>query len=384
MDYGIKRPSGRGTRIICALVLPVLAAVAIAACGSSSPTDANGLLRQTFSGSHTVNSGNLNFAITISPSGSSTLTSPITISFGGPFESQGKGKLPKSNFVISFTAQGKTGSLGIVSTGTAGYVTLQGTSYQLPTATFQKLESSFASIASSPGGTGGSGALSKLGINPMRWLTSPSVIGSENVGGADTTHIHAGVNVVALLTDLSTFLQKASSLGVSGASRIPSGISAASRQRIASAVKNPTFDVWTGTGDKTVRKLSIRLTLPVTGQISTALGGLNAADIGLTMQYANLNQPQSITAPTSVQPFSQFQSKLRTIVAALQGAAGSVTGSSSGGSSSTGSAGSGTASSGSGSSTGAGSAITSYSQCIQAAGSDVTKMQQCASLLNSK
>ena len=372
MDYGIDRPARRGTRIFCASLLPVLAAIIVSGCGSSSSPDANGLLRQTFSGSHTVNSGNLNFAITISPSGSKTLTSPITINFGGPFESQGKGKLPKSNFVISFTAQGKTGSLGILSTGSAGYVTLQGTSYQLPASTFQKLESSFASLASSPGGSGGSGALSKLGIDPMHWLTSPSVVGSENVGGADTTHIRAGVNVDALLTDLSTFLQKASSLGVSGAPKIPTGISAASRQRIAAAVKNPTFDVWTGTGDKTVRKLAIRLTLPITGQASTALGGLSAADIGLTMQYANLNQPQSIGAPTSVRPFTEFQSKLRTIVGALQGSVGSVTGS----------AGGSTTGSGSGGSSGSSSAVTSYSQCIQAAGGDVSKMQQCASLLN--
>ena len=91
------------------------------------------------------------------PSGSSTLNGPITLSFGGPFQSLGKGKLPKSNFNVSISALGKTGSLGILSTGTTGYVTLQGTSYQLPAATFQKLESSFAALASSPGGGSGSG-----------------------------------------------------------------------------------------------------------------------------------------------------------------------------------------------------------------------------------
>ena len=298
MDYGIDRPARRGTRIFCASLLPVLAAIIVSGCGSSSsrrcerPAQAD-VQRLAHGQQRQPQLRNDD-----QPERVEDADGPITLSFGGPFQSQGKGKLPKSNFVISFTAQGKTGSLGILSTGSAGYVTLQGTSYQLPASTFQKLESSFASLASSPGGSGGSGALSKLGIDPLHWLTSPSVVGSENVGGADTTHIRAGVNVAALLTDLSTFLQKASSLGVSGAPKIPTGISAASRQRIAGAVKNPTFDVWTGTGDKTVRKLAIRLTLPITGQASTALGGLSAADIGLTMQYANLNQPQTIGAPT--------------------------------------------------------------------------------------
>ena len=130
-------------------------AIAVAACGSSSSGGGSGnaqsLLKQTFSGSHTVNSGNLSFSLTIEPSGSSKLSGPITLSFGGPFQSLGKGKLPKSNFNVSISALGHTGTLGILSTGTSGYVSLDGTSYQLPQATFQKLESSFSSVGSGSG-----------------------------------------------------------------------------------------------------------------------------------------------------------------------------------------------------------------------------------------
>jgi hypothetical protein len=151
-----------------AAILVALVSVGIGACGSSSSNPAT-VLRQTFSGSHTVNSGNLNFSITVNPSGSTTLTSPITLTFGGPFQSLGKGKLPESDFTVTFTAQGRTSSLGILSTGTAGYVSLGGTSYQLPATTFQKLESSFAQLATSPGSGGASSSgLSKLGINPLR------------------------------------------------------------------------------------------------------------------------------------------------------------------------------------------------------------------------
>ncbi len=350
-----------------AVLAGTLACLALVACGSSSSSqDATSLLRQTFGGKHTVTSGNLNFTITVNPSGSSTLTTPLSLSFGGPFQSLGQGKLPASNFTVSFTAQGRTGSLGILSTGTAGYVTLQGTSYQLPAATFQRLESSFAQLATSAGSGGGSGALSKLGIDPLHWLTNPSVVGNDNVGGTSTTHIRAGINVAALLTDLNTFLQKASTLGVSGASKISSSISPSTRQRIASEVKNPTFEVWTGASDKTIRKLALDLTVPVTGQFSTLLGGLRSAAISVTMQYANLNQPQTITAPTAVRPFSEFSARLQGLLAALRGAVG-------GGSTGTGSSGSGSSSTS--------PAIQSYTQCITAASGDVAKMQKCASLL---
>ena len=204
------------------------------------------------------------------------------------------------------------------------------------------------------------------------------------MGGAQTTHIHAGVNVSALLTDLNTVLEKASSLGVSGASSLKSGIPAADRTKIASEIKNPSVDIWTGTSDKTIRRLTITLTVPVTGTTSSELGGLTSANIGLTMQYSDLNQPQTIKAPTTVRPFSEFQSKLNAFVQELQGATGGALGgsSSSGSSSSGSSSGSGSGSSG-GTSTGSSSNVTLYSQCIQSAGGDVGKMQKCASLLGS-
>jgi hypothetical protein len=299
--------------------LALIIALALGACGSSGGTGgASGLLKQTFTGSHKVTSGNLDFSVTIDPSGSSTLKTPISLTFGGPFQSLGTGKLPKSDFSVSLTSNGAGGRLGILSTGTAGFVSLGGTSYQLPAADFQKLESSFASFASPGGGTGGSGPLSKLGISPLKWLTRPSVVGTESVAGTSTTHIRAGINVTALLGDISTLLGKASSLGVSGAGQLPTNLSAATRQRIARAVRAPSLDVWTGTADKTIRKLRLALTVPVTGTISALLGGLSSAQIGLTLQYAQLNQPQTITAPANVQPYSQFAAKLKSFVAALQ------------------------------------------------------------------
>jgi hypothetical protein len=358
----------------------VLASLGLTACGSASSGSANPntLLSQTFTGTHKVTSGNLNLTLTIDASGSSLLSGPITLSFGGPFQTRGAGKLPESNFTVSATALGRSVAVGVISTGTAGYVTLQGASYRMPQATFQKLESSFSQLASTPGSSSGSGTLGKLGIQPLKWLTNPTVVGNENVGGAQTTHIHAGVNVNALLTDLNTVLEKASSLGVSGANTLKSGIPPADRTKIASEVKSPSVDIWTGTSDKTIRRLTITLTVPITGKTSSELGGLKSADISLTMQYSDLNQPQTIKAPTTVRPFSEFQSKLNAFVQQIEGAAGGALGSgssSSSGGSSSGSSG--------GTATGSSSSVTKYSQCIQKAGGDVGKMQKCAALLGS-
>jgi hypothetical protein len=339
---------------------------------SSGSGDASKLLSQTFSGPHKVSSGNVSFALTVQPSGSSTLKGPISFTLGGPFQSLGTGKLPRSNFTISLAANGQGGAISVLSTGTSGYVTLQGTSYQLPQATFQKLESSFARVASSSSGGGsGSGTFGKLGIQPLEWLRDPTVVGTESVGGTSTTHIRAGVNVAALVNDLSTFLQKASTMGVSGAKSFSGGLSANARSQIANAIRNPSVDVWTGDADKTMRKLQVGLTVPVSGQLSTLAGGLSSAAIGLTIQYANLNQPQTITAPAAVRPFSEFAGKLKAFTRRLTGA-GALTGSTGSANSSAGTNGTSAAS------------VQSYSKCIQAAGNDVGKMQQCSSLLSGK
>jgi hypothetical protein len=371
------RRTSRTLQSAGAFLLLLLTVAGAAGCGGGSSQNASTLLRQTFSGVHRVNSGNLDFTLTFHPSGSRTLSTPITLSFGGPFQSLGSGKLPASNFNVSLRAAGTGGSVGILSTGTKGYVTFQGQSYQLPKADFQRLESSFSSLSASPVGSGKSGLLGKLGIQPLHWLSNPSVVGDENVAGASTTHIRATINVTALLNDFNTFLQKAASLGVSGSASFPKGLSASSRDRISREIQSPTFDVWTGKADKTVRKLLITVTLPVSGKTSTLLGGLRSAGIGLTLQYADLNQPQTITPPGTVLPYSQFQTKLRVFEQELQTGLNSL----SGGSGSTGSSGS----SGSSGSTSSGPTSTSsyqaYSTCIQAAGTDVAKMQKCASLL---
>jgi hypothetical protein len=371
MDRGMGTRQ-RGAAILLALVTAViLAACGASSSGGSSSASAQTLLKQTFSGSHKIKSGILSFNLTLTPTGSSTIKGPIALGLSGPFQTRGAGNLPASNFNITIDALGHHGQLGIISTGTSGYITLDGAAYQLPAAAFQRLASSFSGAA----GGSGTGGLSKLGIDPLHWLTSPSVVGNETVAGASTTHIRAGVNVASLLVDLSTFLQKASASGAAGSTTLPSTISPATRQKIASAVKNPTVDVWTGTSDKTLRKLSINLNVPVTGQISTLLGGLSSAGIGMTFQYANLNQPQTIPAPTNVQPFTGFAVKLRGIVRQIQstfGGAGLGTASGSG-------SGSGTTASGGASAVG----VQKYTKCIQQAAGDVTKMQKCASLLTS-
>jgi hypothetical protein len=305
----VRRSRRRAARLAPAALLCCLA---IAGCGGGSG-DAKKLLRETFSGQHKISSGVLDVQLTIDPAGSSTLHGPITLSFGGPFESLGPGRLPQSDFKLGVAGFGFAGSLGILSTGTAGYVTLKGIAYELPQASFQRLESSFAAAAA----PGGGGIFNRLEAA----LTNPTVVGEEAIAGAKTTHIRAGINVAALLADVSGLLQRASSLGVSGTGALAGGISAATQRRIAGLISNPTFDLWTGVSDRTLRRLQIGATVAVSGQIGQLLGS-RSVDLGLSIEYSSLNQPQTIAAPATVRPFSELAVRLRGLQQALKAAFG--------------------------------------------------------------
>jgi hypothetical protein len=394
----------RTTFVVVALTS--ITTLALAGCGSSGPRSANvssstpsaqELLRETFSGTHSVTSGQIELAVKLVPAGSSVLTAPITIAFGGPFQSAARGKLPQSDFTVTGTAQGHTGKLSIVSTGSAGYITVNGESYRLPAAGYNKLKSGLSlgsgSSSSSAGSSSGSSLLGKLGIDPLDWLTDPLVVGQASVGGADTDQITAKVNIAGLLDDLAKLAGKASSLGVSGASKLSGGLTASVRSSIAAHVKSPSVEIWTGTADQTLRKLAVALTVPVTGTLHRSLGGLSSMRVTINLQYADLNQPQTISAPTKLEPYSQLRTKLASDIATIEGGVhlgGSSGTGTSGASTATGASttGSATTTGSSSITTGAGTTGSSlsavekrYAACMIKADGNVVKQQKCTALL---
>ncbi len=354
-------------------VTTLVTAAVVAGCGGGTtkhPTGQAGsaaahqLLVQTFDGHHAITSGVISLDLKVVPRGSSTIKGPIEFAFGGPFVNEGAGKLPESDFTISISAEGHTGALQVISADGKGYITVDRQSYRMPSSSFKHLESGFGSLASS-GSSSKSGAFSSLGIKPLRWLIGPQIVGRSTIDGVPTTRVHAGLDTAAMLRDFSRLLGKAGSLGISGAGSIPSSISAATQRSIAKALGSPSFDVWTGTSDKLLRKLTVSATVPVRGQTRTMLGGMRSAAFTLGFEYSRVNQPQTISVPASTRPYSVFRTEVATVLQEIESAlfGGSTV------------PGTGTAS------TGGSAADQQYTRCITAAKGDVAKMQKCSKLL---
>jgi len=339
------------------LALICLAAVLLAACGSSgaggSGADTTKLLSDTFGTTKPVTSGRLKLGIDVRADGLSGVPSPLTVRLGGPFQRTTGGGTPKFAFDISLATRDGQFSVGIISTGKQGWVKLGQRAFTLPPAQLKQLAGGAG--AGSKGGLPGD--LGALGVDPRGWITNVQDEGVETLEGTKVIHLSADVDIPGLVKDLDKLLSSAGGTGLNAIAGLPTGIGK-DKGAVAKAVKSAGVDIWTGEKDHQLRRITIRLNVDTPAQKN----GTVALDLGI----AGLNEAQPIGPPANPRPLSELSAAL-----AVLGRAQAQSQSGSGG--------------GTPGATGSGSSAApaqGYDACVQAAGSDLTKAQSCADLLN--
>jgi hypothetical protein len=369
MELRIRRSGG-------VAVLAVSVATAISACadsgngtsgssGSGAAPTAQSLLRDSLQGNHRITSGVLSLRATMIPHGSTAGSQPITISFGGPFESPGSGRGTESDFTVAVAAGGQRLSLGVRTTATAGYMRLNGSWFRLPAKQFAQLRKGLAASGGS-----GSASLPGLSASPLKWLNDPQLLGDTTVDGTPTTEIQAWVDVPALASELGSLFAKEAALRSSG---LPAKLSAAQRRQLVSELDNPTVQLFIASADHTLRRAALDLTLKLPAKTASKLPGISSLGVAVTVDYAQVNRPQTITAPAQVKPYSQLGQQLSGLEQTLEGSAAGTTGSATNNSDSV--------ANGSGSAAAGGHG--KYYECLQKSGGNLTKLQKCASLIDS-
>jgi hypothetical protein len=354
-------------RAMIALIAVAIASLALAACGGggknsstgssgSGGNDAASLISETFSGKHNVKSGKAELNVSLNLQGGGAPAGPITVKLSGPFQSQGAKALPKFDFDLTAGAGGQTFNAGLATDSKAAVVKFQGTNYSIPANIFSQFKQGFDQAQSQSPSSSSAPGLKDLGIDPAKLISKPKIVGDENVGGTQTTHVSAPIDIDQLLNAVDTLLSKADQLGVPQTQGVPTKLTDAQKQEIRDAVKSATLDVWTGKADKTFRKLQLKTSIVPTS------GDLKSADVTLSLQLSDVNQPQTITLPTNTKPINDLLSQLGGLGGALGGLGGSSSGSG-------------------GSSSGSTKDLQKYEQCIQKAGADISKAQKCAKLL---
>lgn len=356
-----------------ALVISLLAAVAlVTGCGSSgggSSSDARALIDKAFT--HSIPSATMTLNIQAKISGIAQLTQPVNLKVAGPYQSNGKGKLPSFNWQVSVSGGGQAFSGGVISTGDNAFVNFQGTNYEVGAAKVAEVNKQLASQA----GTGKS--LKDYGIDPQSWVKDPQDKGDENVNDTDTTHVQAGVDVAKMISDFNkTIAQAGGAMG----SNTPSQLTPDQISQITQIVKDPKFDIYIGKDDDTIRRLAVSVDFEIPSDKRAQFQGAEGGTLSFSIDFAKVGEKQTITAPANAHPISELQQQLGGLGGGLGGLGGSgSSGSGSGGSGSSGSGGSGSGGSGANPSA---AQFEKYSKCLQSADpSDTGAIQKCAQLL---
>ncbi len=307
--------------------------VAIAACGggghknaaATAKTTPAALVSQTVSASDAIQSGRISLSLDLALDGIKQLGGkPISLTVAGPF-TRGTGGIWAA-LSANISAASSSATIEIDKVGKQIYVGIGGTFYDLSGpglqgATTLPLRSTGASGAS---GAGGRRLFKSLGIDPKSWLTDPKDVGESSVGGVETEHLSAQINIAAVLNDLSKLIGASGSTG--------SGTSTSALELLQSAITSAHLDVYTGVSDHIVRRFDLAIAFSLPAIASGAIDGLTGGSLHLDATLTDLNQPQTITGPSSAQPSSKLlngvfalESKfgsLASLVAGLTGGSG--------------------------------------------------------------
>jgi hypothetical protein len=366
----LKSPRFRLLRAAVSFSALALVAVLVAACGGGggSSDDAKTTIDNAFS--HSIQSANVTLQFNAKVNGVAQLQQPVSLKLSGPYQSNGKGKLPSLKWQASFSGGGQSITGGVTSTGDNAFVNFQGSDYEVGKDQVAQINQQLATQ------TGQKKTLADFGIDPKNWVTDAQDKGDENVNGTDTTHVQAGVDVSKMLTDLNKTIGQAG--GAMGASA-PAQLTPQQIDQVKQVVKSPKIDVYVGKDDDTLRRLNVSIDFSIPEAQRSQFQGAEGGNITFSLDLADVGKQQTITAPANPKPISELQSALGGLGGGgLGGSGSSGSGSSPPGSSGSGSSGSG----GSGSSGANAQKLQKYSKCLQQADpSDSAAIQKCSELL---
>ncbi len=285
--------------ILAALACLVLCGGLLAACGEDEEknTGARALLDQTFgSGASAIENGRLNVDFQLDPKGLLALGGPIKLTLDGPFSSPANGELPHFDVDFAATLAGDVFRGTVLSTGRAAFVRLDGTAYKIDGEFVSELREGLGDAADKP-----QPGLKALGVDPLRWISNAQERGTQRIDGVETTRISGDVEVAKLLEDIDRLLTKAGGSGNGGDLLSPQ-----IRQQISDAVKSAKADIWTGTSDKILRQLAVRISF-VFDKGEKPITGLDSGVINLRLRLADVNKTSvSVDAPADDKPLDDL------------------------------------------------------------------------------
>src|SRR3954451_17038179 len=265
------------------LAVSILSLALVAGCGDSggggSSEDARALIDKAFKAS--IPSADMTLNIQAKVNGVAQLSQPISLKVAGPYQSNGKGKLPSFNWQVSVSGGGQAFSGGIISTGDNTFVNFQGTNYEVGKEQVAQANQQLGQR------TDGSKSLKDFGIDPQAWVQDPKDEGDEDVNGVSTTHVSAGVDVARMRSDFNKTIQQAG--GAMGANA-PSQLTPDQISQVSQVVKDPKFDLYVGKDDSKIRRIAVSVGFEFPSEARSQFQGAEVGTISFSIDFAKVGE----------------------------------------------------------------------------------------------
>jgi len=290
---------------VLAIALPTT--VAVAGCGggsSSNDEDPQQVLDQTFNNPTKITSGNLDVSINGSAEGEQS--GDFSASISGPFQTDPNDDTAFPQLDLTANVSGSAGGPSIsfdgslIATKDNAYVEYQDQAYEVGTDVFQQFTQAYAKSAQQNQAKSGGSVLSRFGVDPSNWLTNVTNEGSTDVDGTDTIQVHGDADVSQIVSDLQKISEATGS--TTAQQLTPEQI-----DQLKSSVKDASIDVYSGTDDHLLRKLAVSLSIAPPASSGATVSSVDA-DFSVTL--SDVNQPQTIMAPSNAKPISDLLGQL--------------------------------------------------------------------------
>ena len=290
------------------LVLPAVAA-GCGGDGGGGSEDPNQVLEQTFNNPTQITSGQLGISLDGSAEGEQS--GSLTATVEGPFQTDKADQtaFPQLDLSAQISASGQGQSFdfdgGLITTADNAFVEYQGQAYEIGSSLFQRFKSAYErsvrQAQEQQGSQDASTIFDRLGIDPQDWLTNLSNEGDEDVEGTETIHIHGDADVEQIVSDLARIAQ-----------RVPGGtapnLDQAQLDQVKSAIQEASLDVYSGKDDHILRKLSVSLVIEPPASAGDT--GVSSVNVDFSVTLSDVNEPQTISAPSGAQPISGLLDQL--------------------------------------------------------------------------
>ena len=295
-------------RPVAALLLAaagLACALWLGACGGGGEEeDVEGLLDRAFRQSVTRADVKVDAQLTVD--GLEGFDRPVRLQASGPYI-DGPRALPQVDIDLKVGAQGagQTVQFGLLRTEDRAFVKFGGEFYEQPRGAVQRADRELEK-----GRAGRRGSLRDLGLNPRTWIVAAKVEGEEKVAGVESEHVSGRLDTRSLFRDLNELVERSAGAVGGAPAGLPNPLTSAQIDELAEIVRSPSFDVYVGKGDDTIRRLSAQFEVRVPEADRERMDGIEGGTLRFSVEFSDLDGDQAIEAPADARPIGDLTKQL--------------------------------------------------------------------------